>query len=273
MSLRLESVCFAYPAPVGPARRVLDTVSLDLAAHPPGVTAVVGPNGAGKSTLLRLMLGVLRPTTGRVLLGETDAHRAPPLARARQIAYIAQEPLVSAALSVREVVALGRFASRPNDDAVFRAMDRLDILDRRDDPFATLSAGQRQRAAIARALAQLDLASPRRADVEKPPTAGRVLLADEPLSALDPAHAAAVCDVLRESAAAGVHVVVVLHDLTAAARVADRVLMLDATGKPAALGPTPEVLRPDRLKAVFGVGFEVLEAASGRVVVPAASAT
>lgn len=268
MTLCVDQVSFAYPAPIGPPRRVLDSVSLDLTSQPPGITAVIGPNGAGKSTLLRLMLGVLRPASGRVTLSGTDAHRVPPADRARSLAYIAQEPMVSAALSVREVVALGRFAIAPDDNAVFRAMDRLDILDRRDDPFATLSAGQRQRASIARALAQLDPAA--RAS---PPPGTRVLLADEPLSALDPSHALTACAALREAAASGIHVIVVLHDLTAAARIADRVLMLDAAGKVAACGPASDVLTPERLKAVFAVGFEVLEGTGGRVVAPTGSAT
>lgn len=156
MTLRLDQVSFSYPAHPRGVRRVLHRVSLEVGTQPAGITAVVGPNGAGKSTLLRLMLGLIRPGSGSVRWGATDAYRLTPLERARRAAYIAQQPYISAGFSVREVVALGRFAVGPNDDAAFRAMDRLDVLDRRDDPFWTLSAGQQQRVSIARAIAQLD---------------------------------------------------------------------------------------------------------------------
>jgi len=265
MTLRLDQVCFTYPAPPRGVRRVLDRVSLEVGADSSGITAVVGPNGAGKSTLLRLMLGLIRPASGSVRWDDTDCHRLSPLRRAQRGAYIAQQPYISAGFSVREVVALGRFAVGHNDDAAFRAMDRLDVLDRRDDPFWTLSAGQQQRVSIARAIAQLD-------PLGRPATDGRVLLADEPFSALDPSHAATVGRVFRESARSGISVVVVLHDLTAAARLADRVVMLDAAGTVAADGPPSEVLSPDRLRRVFGVDFESLTGAGGPVVVRAESA-
>lgn len=262
MTLRLNQITFTYPAHPRGFRRVLHRVSLELGTRPAGITAVVGPNGAGKSTLLRLMLGLLRPASGSVRWGDTDAHRLTPFQRAQRAAYIAQQPYISAGFSVREVVALGRFAVGPSDDAAFRAMDRLDVLDRRDDPFWTLSAGQQQRVSIARAIAQLD-------PVGRPDSDMRVLLADEPFSALDPAHAATVCRVFRESAACGIHVVAVLHDLTAAARLADRAVMLDSAGSVAADGPPGEVLSPDRLRQVFGVDFESFIGAGGPVVVRA----
>ncbi len=259
MTIRLDEACFTYPAPharLVHARPVLDRISTEV--HP-GITAVIGPNGAGKSTLLRLMLGLLKPTSGKVLWGEVEAHRVPASQRSARAAYIAQSPKVSAAFTVREVVALGRYSVGPSDDAVFRAMDRVDILDRRDDAFATLSAGQQQRASIARALAQLDPSG-------RAPRDGRTLFADEPFNALDPAHVETVSTVFRDTAASGVSIVLVLHDLTAAARLADRVLMLDSAGRVAADGPTSQVLEPERLKEVFAVNFEVMQGAGGKVV-------
>ncbi|MFM9957068.1 MAG: ABC transporter ATP-binding protein [Phycisphaerales bacterium] len=270
--LRVREVSFSYPGHSATPRRVLEGVSLEVSS---GVTAVIGPNGSGKSTLLRLMLGVLRPSFGEVLWGDSPtsrgagagagvaAHRLGAAGLARRCAYIPQRGDVSAAFTVREVVGLGRFALTPSDEAVFRALDRMDVLDRRDEPFAHLSAGQQQRVVAARALAQLD---PGKGKPGPGSLGGKVLLADEPFSALDPAHVEVMVSALRESASLGAGVVVVLHDLTTAARMADRVLVLDSSGKVAALGTPDEAMSSETLKRVFGVGFERLQGSGGVVI-------
>ncbi len=262
--LRVREVCFSYGPDAG-RRRVLDGVTMDVSE---GVTAVIGPNGSGKSTLLRLMLGLLRPASGEVAWetskGIVPAHRLGAAGLARRCAYIPQRAEVSSAFTVREVAALGRFALSASDEAVFRALDRMDVLDRRDDPYAHLSAGQQQRVVAARALAQLD---PGNARAGPGALGGKVLLADEPFSALDPAHAELMAGALRETARAGAGVVVVLHDLTTA----DRVLLLDPSGNVAAHGGVGEAMTPEILRRVFGVGFERLEGSGGVVFARAAS--
>lgn len=251
MTIRCENVSFAYSL----GRRVLHDVSFEL---PEGITAIVGPNGAGKSTLLRLMLGVLRPSSGRVTLGERDAAAIPAARRAARVAYISQRTDLAAAFTVREVVSLGRFAVGADADAVARAMGQAHVLDLSDRPFTSLSAGQQQRVSLARALAQLD--GDRRA--------GRVLLADEPFSAMDPAHALACGGVLKGLPAANIRSAIVMHDLTFAARNCDHALILTNHGRVSAFGPTSDTLTPPILSAVFGMEFDRFSSAAGPVVVP-----
>lgn len=247
MTLRADALEFGYAR----ERPVLRDVT--AAFEPGALTAVVGPNASGKSTLLRLLLGVLRPWSGRAALDGTDVVSLTHRRRARSIAYIAQRAGVAFAFSVRQVVAMGRFAAGAGPDADARAADaaleRVDLADRADEPFGVLSAGQQQRAMLARALAQLDDPDAR---------AGRVLLADEPVSAMDPRHAIETMALLRDRARAGIAVAVVLHDLTLAARFADRAVVLGADGRVAAAGPVAEALDPAVIGPVFAVRFDRL---------------
>jgi iron complex transport system ATP-binding protein len=242
MGLEVLAVDFAYTA----SRPVLREVSFAL--RPGTVTALVGPNGAGKSTLLRLMAGVRTPGAGRVTLDGVEIASIPRRSRAHRIAYLAQSPSVAFAYTVREFVRLGRYAagSGGGDAAVARALARVDLSDRADDLFGALSAGQQQRAALARVLAQLDGAP-----------GSPVLLADEPVAAMDPRHALAAMTIFNEMAAAGGGAVaVVLHDLNLAARFCSDALVLDSRGRVAASGPAERTLTPGVLDPVFNVAFQ-----------------
>lgn len=224
------------------------------------VTAIVGPNGAGKSTLLRLMLGVLRPTAGSVTIDDQPVAALTERARARFIAYIPQRSSVAFAFRVRQVVAMGRYASGGGEGkAVERALQAVGLADRGDDLIGELSAGQQQRATLARALAQLE-ARP-----------GAVVLADEPFSAMDPAHAIEGAGILRRLAQGGMSVVMVVHDLNLALRCADRAMVL---GTPAergsrviADGPVEQALSPEVLSRVFQVRFERAVTSGGAAMV------
>ncbi len=227
-----------------------------------GVTAIVGPNGAGKSTLLRTLLATHPLWTGSVLLDDKSIHTIPPRHRARRIAYIAQRPTVSADFSVREVVALGRYAATSSKQTVEHAINRTDLAEHAYRPFHTLSVGQQQRVALARALAQLQGAE-----------STAVLLADEPVSAMDPAHARHTFSVLRELAREGVVVLIVLHDLTHAIRIADNAVILDATGALAAHGPAEHTLDPVTLQTIFGVPFDKAHLQHGMALIPAGAGT
>jgi iron complex transport system ATP-binding protein len=160
---------------------------------------------------------------------------------ARRLAFVAQRPLIAAAFSVRESVALGRFARRRAEDRVDEAVARLGLASERDRPYHELSVGQQQRAALARAFAQAD--------------ADSVLLLDEPFAAMDLGEVARCAPFLRDHAARGGAVVAVLHDLAQAAALATRVWVLDE-GRLVADGPMGEVLVADRLARWFGVPFD-----------------
>lgn len=263
MTIRFERIHAAYH------RRAPVLAGVTGAIPAGAVTAIVGPNGAGKSTLLRVLTGALRPSAGEATLNGTDTPdldllRAHPRDRARRLAYIPQTGGPSFDFSVREVVRLGRFAGRgPADEsAVADALARVDLTTEAERPFAELSVGQRQRAGVARALAQLSLA---------PTHAARGVLADEPVAAMDPRHAVETLTILRDLSREGCAVAVVLHDLSAAARFADRALVLAEGGRSVDEGPVDEVLAPDRLEALFGLAFARGSVGGAPVVAPVVS--
>lgn len=253
MGMNVSGLSFGYRAARHPP--VLRDVSFELPAG--AVTAVVGPNGAGKTTLLRLMAGVLKPGTGRVELDGQEVSRLPSRARARRVAYMAQRPAVAFAYSVREYVGLGRYASGASAGGrvVEGAIARVDLADRADEAFSVLSAGQQQRAALARVLAQLD--------GEGAGSREKVLLADEPVSAMDPRHALATMEIMRGLATRGGSVAVVLHDLNLAARFCSHALVLDGSGRAAAFGTAEETLTPSVLEPVFEVRFREIGRGEG----------
>lgn len=241
---------------------VAQNVSLEAGAG--AVTGLIGPNGAGKTTVLRAAAGLL-PAEGRVSLNATDLAtlRAPD--RARRVAYLPQEREVNWPLTVRNIVALGRLphcrfgrALSPADaEAVQRAMRAADVGALADRPGNSLSGGEKARVLLARALA-----------VEAP-----LLLADEPVAHLDPAHALRTMDALANAAALGTTVLVVLHDLTLAARFCSR-LVLMAGGQIQAAGPPRQVLTRAHLAGSYGVEAQLLEGpGDAPVVVPGAVLT
>ena len=262
--LSCEGVTFGY----GKADPVLRGVSLSIAAG--RVTALVGPNGSGKSTLLRLLAGLDRPGSGRVLLGGRQAHSWPAPDRARRLALMPQRPAVAFGSTVREGVGFGRLSrgGLAGGDAVGRALERVGLADRAGDRFEHLSIGQQQRAALARALAQLDDGLDGDAAGERDGTTPGVLLADEPVSAMDPRHAIQSLGHLRSAASAGHAVLVVLHDLNHALRFADDALVLGSTGSLVSRGNADVALTPEMLGSVFGVSFMRADVYGQHLLVP-----
>jgi iron complex transport system ATP-binding protein len=226
-------------------RRVLESVALSLA--PGGLIGVIGPNGAGKSTLVRALTGLI-PYTGTITLDGRDAAAIPRTERARTIAYLPQGQTLHWPLTVERLVQLGRLPhlgplsriAETDRHAIERAMSRADVLPLRDRIATELSGGERARALLARALA-----------VEAP-----VLIADEPLAALDPLHQFEVMELLAAEAAAGRTVVAVLHDLSLAARYCSRLVLLDQ-GRIIADDTPAGVLTPERLSRVYGIRVQV----------------
>jgi iron complex transport system ATP-binding protein len=217
------------------------------------VAAVVGPNGAGKSTLLACLAGLRRPGEGRVTLGGEDLAALSDRTRAKRIAYLPQSPEIAWRLDVHTFVRLGRTAHRgvfgetPADAAaVDAALASTGMTAFAGRDITTLSGGERARALIARALAgQPDW-----------------LIADEPLTGLDLSHQLDAGALLREVAGAGVGVVVSLHDLDFAARVADRVVLM-AQGRVLADGPATAALAPASLAEAYEVEARWVEGSGG----------
>lgn len=227
---------------------------VSVAIEPQRMTVVIGPNAAGKSTLLRCLAGALRPMSGSVRLDGQPAHRIPARALARRMAYVSQRPTVAAAFTVREVVELGRYALPRDTDAVNTVMREMELVELADRVVPTLSVGQQQRVAVARALAQLQR--------------GGVLALDEPTAAMDMKHALRCIAQLRARAADGATVIMSVHDLTHAAALADDVLLL-GDGRLVAHGPVDQVMTPQTLNGVFDVPFEWSQRSDGsRVLLP-----
>jgi iron complex transport system ATP-binding protein len=224
------------------ARTVLQ--GIDARIEPGMLVGVIGPNGAGKSTLARAITGLLKPAAGEVRLDGDPVHGLARAALARQIAYLPQGQTVHWPLSVERLVALGRLPhlgpfstiGRADRAAIERAMERAEIVLLRDRAVTELSGGERARALIARALA-----------VEAP-----VLIADEPLAALDPGHQLQMMALMGAEARAGSLVVAVLHDLAMAARFCDRLILIHR-GRLVADGPPATVLTEENLRDCYGI--------------------
>jgi iron complex transport system ATP-binding protein len=219
-------------------RTILHDVS--LTAGPGDFIAVIGPNGAGKSTLLSALAGLIAPTKGEVSLDGIPLNRISRRDLARKRAYLPQNPICEWPLSTERLVALGLTAHLPAlgplpgsfDGAIAQALADHDLLDRKEQPVTTLSGGEFSRAMLARAL------------VARPD----LLIVDEPVTGLDPAHAFAAMARLAAWAAGGRTVIASLHDLTLAARYTSRILALKQ-GRVAGEGALTAAL----IRDVFGV--------------------
>lgn len=238
------------------ARTVVDQVSLEIG--PGEFVGLIGPNGAGKTTLMRAALGLV-PAKGTRNLAEFQA-----TVRARAVAWLPQSRDIAWPLSVEKLVGIGRapwLGFRPGLDdtdkaAVAAAISRLDLDSLKLRPATELSGGEQALVLIARAIAQ-----------DTP-----LVMADEPIAGLDPAHQLSVMGTFAGLAREGKTVLVSIHDLGLAARFCERLLVLDK-GRLVADGPPSEILSPDLLARVFGIRavFEMRE--DGPVFQPVGPAT
>jgi iron complex transport system ATP-binding protein len=233
-------------------RAILADLSLRL--EPGQVACILGPNGAGKSTLLRCLAGLLHPDAGAVRLGEADVLALTPRRRAQRIGFLPQTPEVAWPVEAQTLVGLGRIPftagggqGAEGQAAVARAMALTGVEHLAHRTVDTLSGGERGRVLMARALAG------------EP----EWLLADEPLTGLDPGHQLDACDLFRRLAHEGGRgVVVTLHDLPMALRVADRAIVL-AEGAILADGPAAEALSPEVLRAAYGIETRLATGVNG----------
>lgn len=230
---------------------------VDLALRRGEVTVIVGPNGAGKSTLLSVLAGLRKPDAGRSSLNGADVLAIPASRRAQQIGFLPQLNEVAWAVDARTLVALGRIPftglggeSALDRAAIDRAIAAASLTALQDRVVNTLSGGERGRVLIARALAG------------EPDW----LLADEPMTGLDLSHQldiAALFQTLAQREGRGI--VVTLHDLTLAARIADRVVVL-SNGAIAADGAPDVALTPAIFEQVYGVTARLRSGEAGMVV-------
>ncbi|MGW6778492.1 ABC transporter ATP-binding protein [Brucella pseudogrignonensis] len=224
-------------------KTVLDGVS--FAAKPGQMLGLLGPNGSGKTSLLRLVAGLKRPTGGRVLLDAADVTTLSRRKLAQRVAFVEQHATTNANLKVLDVVRLGRFPHRSlfsgwtdgDETAVEEALQRTGMKAKRQDHWQSLSGGEKQRAHIARALAQ------------KP----QELILDEPTNHLDIQHQMSL---LKLISSLPITSIIALHDLNHAAMFCDHVMVLQA-GRIVAYGTPEAVIEQQLLKEVFQVDARV----------------
>ncbi|MHA7879938.1 MAG: ABC transporter ATP-binding protein [Saccharospirillum sp.] len=214
------------------------------------VTVLVGPNGSGKSTLLKTLARILQPSSGQVLLDGQAIHQSPTKAVAKKLGLLPQGPIAPEGLTVRELIAQGRFPhqsllrqwTRQDEAAVNDAMAVADVAQFADRPIDALSGGQRQRCWIAMVLAQ-----------ETP-----LILLDEPTTFLDLKVQVDVMELLAHLAHdRGRTLVVVLHELNLAVAYADYLVMM-SEGEVSAAGAPEQVFTERNLKQVFDLDARVI---------------
>jgi len=233
-------------------RPIIRNVSLH--AQSGELLALIGANGAGKSTLLAALAGLLAPDAGTIRMDGRllSGYRRVEIARRR--AYLPQNPRCEWPISVERLIALGLTPTLPafgGLPAAFEAriaemLAQWDLLPQRDQAATTLSGGELARAMLARAL------------VGDPD----ILIADEPITGLDPKHALDTLTRLRDLARSGKLVIISIHDLTLAARYATRLAVIDR-GRIVSDGPPGDILTADLLRTVFEVEARVSGSGGG----------
>lgn len=232
-------------------RQIVHPLSFEL--HPGDGLALLGPNGSGKTTLLKTLIGILAPLAGKVELGDmvyASPAKQPPHDWVKRIAFVPQEESVAFPFTVRQIVMMGRLPHSPgfqdtveDREIVEAAMVRSDCAAYADRSITELSGGEKQRAYIARALAQLG--------------GPGVLLMDEPSTHLDFKHQAMLVRLLRELRDNGMIVIAAWHDLQLSAASCTKALLL-GDGQVRYQGPIDEFMDPDRLAEAFETEFAAI---------------
>ncbi|MGA2526552.1 MAG: heme ABC transporter ATP-binding protein [Smithellaceae bacterium] len=237
--INAENISFSYAA-----KPVMEDVS--FAIDEAQIVAIIGPNGSGKTTLLKIINGTLFPNSGQMLVDGKDTGQWSRQEIARKVAIVPQETSVIFPFYAEEIVLMGRFPHLSNyrfEDKkdyriVHEAMEKTDTLAFATRRFDELSAGERQRVLIARALAQ------------EP----KVLLLDESTVFLDLKHQLQFLTLLRQlNTAQQLTVIFVTHDINLAAQNADRIILL-YSGEIYAIGKPAEVITAANIKEVYDVG-------------------
>ncbi len=204
---------------------------------------IIGPNGSGKSTLLKLMTRVLSPQSGSIFLEEKDIRGMGLKEFCRKVAFVPQDTLINFSFSVEEIVLMGRiphlkrmqFETKKDFSIACNALKLTDTLYIKEKEISQLSAGERQRVIIAKALAQEPM----------------LLFLDEPTSHLDIGHQVQILDLLKRlNRESGLTVVMVMHDLNLASEYCNRIMLFDE-GRIFKEGTPEQVLTYQNIEAVY----------------------
>jgi iron complex transport system ATP-binding protein len=248
IAIEARNVSFAY-------RNGLALKNLNFAVGAGELVALIGANGSGKTTLLKILLGLLGPSSGTVMVYNRPLLSYAPKERAKQIAYVSQQQVASFPLTVRELVALGRYPyssryglSSADIAAVETALSDTASEHLAERHFTALSGGEQQKVLIARALAQ----------------SARILLLDEPTLHLDLCYQLQILAALKKLCLEQrITVIAVLHDVNLVSLFADRAALLSA-GALSAFGPVAEVVSESSIRELLGVEMKATEDAETR---------
>lgn len=244
------------------SNRIVNNVDVKLSGGE--LVGLIGPNGAGKSSLMRILAGLAKADAGEISIAhngepEVTLHRLADSKRAQLLAYLPQQETPAWPLQVEHLVGLGRAPwhkplggkTSRDVDAIARALHITELEHLRHRIVTTLSGGELQRALLARVFAG------------EP----QIILADEPIAALDPYHQLHVMELLAEHAQQGGSVFAALHDLSLAARFCSRLVLIHR-GKVVADGSPVDVLTDDNLRQVYGISAYVDCRDEGVVIIP-----
>ena len=238
MRVQVDHVCWSVDN-----REILHRV--DLSIDPGSFIGLVGPNGSGKSTLLRCIYRLLKPDAGEINLDGENVWSISAREAARRTAVVLQEYPTEFEFTVEEIVCMGRnphknmFDRETREDLqiIEQALDQVDMVPFANRRFRTLSGGEKQRVMIARTLAQQ----------------AQFLVLDEPTNHLDIRYQLETMDLVKSL---GITTLAALHDLNIATSYCDGIYIMQ-DGSIVAAGPPEEVLQPDLIHQVFGVGATV----------------
>jgi iron complex transport system ATP-binding protein len=242
------------------AAQLVRAVSMNFAAN--GMNVILGPNGAGKSTLMRIAAGRLSPTAGRVTYGDDDVRTIEPRALALRRAFLSQHVEIDFAITVEEVVLMGRYPhfsgtpSAHDREVVHDALRLVGMTSRCRQAYPTLSGGEQQKVQLARVLAQIW------GKEDKP--IPRILFLDEPTASLDIHYQLHILDIARSFLQRNCTIVMTLHDLNLAAEYGDRFFLMHQ-GMLVHVAEGRENLARDTLERVFDVRTRMLADERGNV--------
>jgi len=248
LSLGLEHASLAVHS-----ARLIEDVDFELRAG--SVVAVVGANGAGKSSMLRVLSGEVSPSSGKAQIDDVDLGEISKPELARRLAVLPQHSSLDFPFRAREVIAMGRiphFTGRAtNARLVDEVIVRMQLDSLSDRIYTTLSGGERQRVQIARVLCQLwDCME------------NGYFMFDEPTAPLDLSYQLAFLGIAREIAGRGAGVLLVMHDVSLAARFADTIAVM-RNGRILANGAVADVVTKENIRAAFDVDATVMHSEDG----------
>lgn len=245
MELRVEHLDFEYDKDT----KVLHDINFTLNA--PGLYCIIGPNGVGKSTLVKCVNKLLSPTSGRILIDGNNVEDMTYKDLSKFIGYVPVSTNDYFPMTVIETVMMGRhpynsFRSKTKDDfdTVYDILESMDVEELAMRSFGDLSAGQHQRVAIARGLAQ------------EP----KLLILDEPTANLDARFQIMVTRMLAKMAKTkGIIILMISHDLNIASRFADKVLLMTDPGTLYRMGEVKDVVTIDNIRYAYGVNCRMTD--------------